>query len=258
MTGLVVPAWFTRPWRLLVGWKLLDGVGDLLGAVAERSAGATDDILFTLLLAGSRLAVVIAGGLGVAYFLSIPTVDVLAGLGIGGLALAFASWETLANVFGAGILVTDRPFRRRDWIRTGDIEGAVESVGVRSTQVCTAQDSVVFIPNGKLVDSTINNLGARRFRLVKLQLPVTSGGTRERLERFVAAVRERIAGERTIVDVSGVSHQQGGTFVDISAYIDGTTDAAESDVRNALLLDLFQVARREGLSLGSGMVTSDT
>lgn len=246
----------------IIGWQLLDSLGNLLSALAERTASAADDILVTLALAGARLGTVIAGGVGVSYFLSIPTANLLAGLGIGGLALAFASRETLANVFGAGILVTDRPFRRGDWIKAGDIEGAVESVGVRSTRVRTAQDSVVFIPNGKLVDSTINNLGTRRYRLLKLQLPVTAGGTRDRLERFVAAVRERIvgdtgfAGERTIVGISSVSHQ-GGTFVDISTYVDGTTDAAESHARNALLLDIFELADREELSLGSGMVKRD-
>lgn len=246
----------------IVGWHLLESLGSVLNAVAERTTSAADDILVTLLLAGARLGVVIAGGVGISYFLSIPTGNLLAGLGIGGLALAFASRETLANVFGAGILVTDRPFRRGDWIKAGDIEGAVESVGVRSTRVRTAQDSVVFIPNGKLVDSTINNLGTRRFRLVKLQLPITGGGTRERLERFVSAVRERIAGDplfnepQTIVGVSSVS--QGGVFVDISTYVDGRTDAVETAARHALLLDIFQLADVEGLILGGGMVKPAT
>lgn len=241
----------------LVGWQLLAILGDFLTALAERTTRAADDILVTLLLGGLRLAVVAASALGIAIFLSIPTSNMLAGLGIGGLALAFASRETLSNVFGAGILVTDRPFRRGDWIKTSDIEGAVESVGVRSTRVRTAQDSVVFIPNGKLVDSTINNLGTRRYRLLKQQFLVTAGGTPERLQAFITAIRDRIlgdtvfAGEQTSVGLAGIG--AGGISVDVTTYLDVTTDAAETQALNTLLLDIMALASQAGLTLGSGM-----
>lgn len=242
----------------IVSWHLVASLGAQLGAAVERTTSAIDDIMVTLLLGAVRVTIVVAGAMGMAHFLSIPMANLLAGLGIGGLAIAFASRETLANVFGAGILVSDRPFHRGDWIRTADIEGAVESVGVRSTRVRTAQDSVVFIPNCKLVDSTINNLGTRRFRLVKLQLPVTWGGTSERLQNFVGALRERILGDKTfdpaqtIIGISGISQSE--ISVDITTYLDVTTDAAESAARSALLLDIFQLADREGLCLGNGMV----
>lgn len=242
----------------IVSWDLVASLGSQLGAAVERTTSAIDDIMVTLALGAVRVAIVVAGAIGMAHFLSIPMTNLLAGLGIGGLAIAFASRETLANVFGAAILVSDRPFHRGDWIKTADIEGAVESVGVRSTRVRTAQDSVVFIPNCKLVDSTINNLGTRRFRLVKLQLPVTSGGNSTRLQNFVAALRDRIIGDRTfdaaqtIIGVSGIGPSE--ISVDITTYVEVTTDAAESDVRNALLLDIFQLADREGLCLGNGMV----
>ena len=158
-------------------WHLLGVAGVALQRLSDRTAIATDDILFTLLLAGARLGVIVAAFLGIAYFLSIPTSGILAGLGIGGLAFAFASRETLSNVFGAGILVADRPFKRGDWISSGDIDGSVEHVGIRSTRVRTAQDSVMVVPNGKLANSTINNLGTRRHRLLKTQFIVTAGGT---------------------------------------------------------------------------------
>ncbi len=241
----------------LVGWQLLAILGDFLSRLAEGTTRAADDILVTLLLGGLRLAVVAASALGMALFLSIPTSNLLAGLGIGGLALAFASRETLSNVFGAGILVTDRPFRRGDWIKTGDIEGAVESVGVRSTRVRTAQDSVVFIPNGKLVDSTINNLGTRRYRLLHQPLLVTAGGTPERLQGFIGAVRERIVGDpvfaggQTTIGLAGIS--PGGITVDVTTYLDVSTDEAESAALHALLLDIVRLADQSGLALGSGM-----
>ena len=241
----------------IVAWHLLNAFGALFAAMAQRTATPTDDILVTLLLASARLGVVVAGALGVAFFLSIPTTNILAGLGIGGLALAFASRETLSNVFGAGILVTDRPFRRGDWIKAGDIEGFVEAVGIRSTRLRTREDSLVFVPNGKLVDSTINNLGTRRHRLVTLQLVVTGGATPEKLDAFTAAVRERVTGDgafvgnRTDVGVSTVGPN--GIEMTLTGYLNVSTGSAENAARHALLLDLVRLARQHGLRLGTGM-----
>jgi small-conductance mechanosensitive channel len=246
----------------VVAWHLLRTFGRFIAALAKHTATPMDDILVTLVLAGAQLSIIVVSALGAAYFLSIPTTNLLAGLGIGGLALAFASRETLSNLFGAGILVTDRPFRRGDWIKTGDVEGSVELVGIRSTRVRTAQDSVVFVPNGKLVDSTINNLGTRRHRLVKLQLLVTAGGTPEKLDAFTAALRRRITDDpafvanRTDVGVAGIS--QSGIAVELTTYLDIATDAAESAARHALLLDVVRLAERSGLTLGNGMARPAT
>ncbi len=241
----------------IVLWHLLEVAGVVLQRISDRTATATDDILFTLLLAAARLGVVVAGFLGVAHFLSFPTSGILAGLGIGGLAFAFASRETLSNVFGAGILVTDRPFRRGDWITSGDIDGSVEHVGIRSTRVRTAQDSIMVVPNGRLADSTINNLGTRRHRLVKTQLLVTAGGTPEKLEAFAAAVRGRVTGDgafvasRTDVGVSAITVT--GIQVELTTYLNVSTISAERAARHALLVDVVRLAETCGLTLGMGM-----
>lgn len=242
----------------VVAWRIFGVLGIILARLSSRSASATDDILFTLLLATARLLVVIAGFLGIAHFLSIPTGGIVAGLGIGGLAFAFASRETLSNVFGAGILVSDRPFQRGDWISSGEIEGAVEHVGIRSTRVRTAQDSVMVVPNGKLSDSTINNLGSRRLRLLKTTLPVTAGANPEALEMFIGALRQRIqedaifVAERTDIGLSGIT--EGGIGVDVVTYMKVGTTAVERETRHGFLLDAVRLAEDCGLTLGMGML----
>ncbi len=242
----------------VVAWRVFGAAGVILARISSRSATATDDILFTLLLATARLLVVLAGFLSVAHFLSIPTGGIIAGLGIGGLAFAFASRETLSNVFGAGILVTDRPFQRGDWISSGEIEGAVEHVGIRSTRVRTAQDSVMVVPNGKLSDSTINNLGSRRLRLLKTTLPVTGGANPQALESFIQALRQRIredevfVAERTDIGLSGIT--EGGIGVDVITYMKVASAAAERETRHEFLLDAVHLAEACGLTLGQGML----
>jgi len=134
-----------------------------------------DEIVVSLVLGACKLMLLAGGLLFIADALSIPYEGVLAGLGIGGLAVAFASKETLSNVFGAGILVADRPFRRGDWIEAGEARGTVEHVGIRSTRIRTADDSLMFVPNGKLADATVNNLGTRRHRVARAKLLAAHG-----------------------------------------------------------------------------------
>ena len=181
----------------------------------------------------------------------------MAGLGIGGLAFAFASRETLSNVFGAGILVSDRPFRRGDWIKTAEVEGSVEEVGIRSTRLRTAQDSVVVVPNGKLADSTIDNLGIRGLRLVKVQLLVTGGAAPEKLLDLIAALRQRIkadaAFEATRTDIGVSDITAAGVEVELTSYLNVSTKSAESAARHELLIDILRLAEKSGLKLGQGM-----
>jgi small-conductance mechanosensitive channel len=243
----------------VVLWHLLQVAAIVLQRIAARTATATDDILFTLLLAAARLGVIAIALLGIAHFLSIPTSGILAGFGIGGLAFAFASRETLSNVFGAGILVSDRPFRRGDWITSGDIDGSVEHVGIRSTRVRTAHDSIMVVPNGRLADSVINNLGTRRHRLLNTQLLVTSGATPEKLDAFTQAVRQRVASDkafvasRTEVGISGIAAS--GIQVELTTYLDVPTTSAERAAKHALFLDVVQLAEKCGVTLGLGMLT---
>ncbi len=245
----------------IVAWHLIGIAGRLLELKTERTSTAADDILVTLILAALRFAVFIGAALIVAYFLSLPTAGLIAGLGIGGVAVAFASRETLSNIFGAGILVTDRPFGRGDWIIAGDVEGSVEHLGIRSTRVRTSQDSVMVVPNGKLADSTINNLGTRRYRLARSRLLVTAGATPERLNAFVAAVRQRIVDDplcvtgRSEVGVVGIAEQ--GIEIDMTTYLDVPGFSAERAAKHALMLDVVRLAAEHGLVLGAGMALAD-
>ncbi len=242
---------------VFVAWRVLSLVGAFFAARAARTAERTDDILLSFTIAVLRLGVVLGGFLAIATVLSISATNILAGLGIGGLAFAFASRETLSNVFGAGILVTDRPFRSGDWIVTDGVEGSVEEVGIRSTRVRTLGDSIVVMPNGKLADSTINNPGTRRHRLLDLKLFVTEGGTPERLQSFIAAVRARIEADPAFVPkdtkVGVVGLSAAAVEIQLSAYVTLPSDRAESDLRHDLLTDLMRVADASGLTLSKGM-----
>lgn len=240
-----------------VAWHLLALLGRWAATQAKRTPGQTDDIAVNLVVAAGRVAIVVAAALATADLLSIPATHILTGLGIGGLAFAVAARDTLANILGAGNLVTDRPFRSGDWIDAGIVQGSVEAVGMRSTRIRTAEDSVAVIPNGRLSDALINNLGARRHRVVKLRLPVTEGATPDRLQAFVEAIRGRIVGDsefvarETEVGVSDI--ENGGVPVVVKTYLVVKTDAEEVAARHALAIDLLRLAEEHHLRLGAGM-----
>src|SRR5205085_3085581 len=97
----------------------------------------------------------------------LPVGSLIAGVGIGGIALAFGAQKTVENLFGAFALGIDQPLREGDFVRLdNETLGTVESVGLRSTRIRTLDRTIVSLPNGRLADSRIETFGERdRVRL---------------------------------------------------------------------------------------------
>ena len=238
------------------GWQAISITSSILDDYAAKTKTQIDNILITFTAGVSRLALVVSVGLSFGHLWSLPTTGILAGLGISGLAVAFASKETLANVFGAGILLGDRPFRKGDRVIAGEVNGWVEAVGLRSTRIRTLYDSLLVVPNGKLADTTINNLEARRHRTLNATVLVTSGGTPEKLQNFTRSIAERISSDSIFeqhaeVNIIGIiaSGIQIELLLDIKTQIGFEARAAT----HRLLIDIMRLAEAEGLTLGRGM-----
>jgi len=238
------------------GWKLIDTLGAGAMRRAQATAAALDEIVVSLVLGALKLALLAGGLLFIAQALSIPYEGVLAGLGIGGLAVAFASKETLSNVFGAGILVADRPFRRGDWIEAGEAKGTVEHVGIRSTRIRTGDDSLMFVPNGKLADATVNNLGTRRHRVAKAKLLVAHNTGSDQLGNFMDGIRALVA---EVPDVQPGSVQVGvaaitpeGVEIEVACSLSVRSAADERADKTALMLGILRLADRMRIRLGGG------
>lgn len=96
----------------------------------------------------------------------------VAGLGIGGLAFALAAKDTLANMFGGAVLITEKPFTLGDWIIVGEVEGTVEDINFRSTKIRKFNKSVVTVPNSRVADSNIINYSKRNIRRISYELKI--------------------------------------------------------------------------------------
>jgi MscS family membrane protein len=169
---------------------------NVLGYYVERQSGKwavpIDQQLVVLIKRVVRIVVVIVGAAYLLQYLGLNVTSVVAGLSLGGLALALAAQDTLKNVFGSLMIFMDKPFKVGDWIISEKIEGEVESVGFRSTRIRTFQNSLTSVPNGKLADMTIDNMGMRNFHRFLTTIAVTYDTPSGLLEAYVEGMRELV------------------------------------------------------------------
>jgi MscS family membrane protein len=140
------------------------------------------------------IAVIVVIGLVVyaAQRLGLPLYSVMTGLGIGGLAVAFAAQETLKDLFGSLMIMMDRPYRIGDWVVVGNTEGTVEAIGFHSTRIRTFYDSMVTIPNGEIVKKTVDNMGMRTYRRVYTKVDICRETAPEKIEAFLEGIKRII------------------------------------------------------------------
>jgi small-conductance mechanosensitive channel len=240
------------------GWRLIDAAGRRFMDLIEIRPGRVDAIMLSLLLGALRLLLLIAAAIYTANQFSIPINGIIAGLGFSGLAFALASKETVSNLFGAGILAIDRPFMRGDWIDTDAVQGTVEHVGIRSTRVRTAEDTVAVVPNGKLADAAISNWGTRRHRLSGAKLLIDYSCTPRQLNDFIGRLEQllssipEVVDDRTQIGVTSLSEK--GVELDVTFYLKTFTAVDERRVNNAVFLQML--AQVDALQLPLGFVPS--
>ncbi len=137
-----------------------------------------------------KLFVIGIGALTAAQYLGLPVTSVIAGLGIGGVAVALAAQSTLANVFGTISILMDRPFHVGDQVQVDKYEGAVAMIGLRSTRVRTLEGHVVTIPNKIMADSAITNISLRPAIRQRMTISLTYDTSAARMQEAVALLRE--------------------------------------------------------------------
>ncbi|HVK82937.1 MAG TPA: mechanosensitive ion channel family protein [Kofleriaceae bacterium] len=146
-----------------------------------------------LLLLGriAKVIVVVIAGIGFLSGLGLPVASLLAGLGIGGIALAFGAQKTVENLFGAVAIGIDQPLREGDFVKIEqDVLGTVEAVGLRSTRVRTLDRTVVTLPNGRLADMRVETYAVRdRCRLATI-IGLAYGTTAEQLRAVLAGFEQ--------------------------------------------------------------------
>ena len=163
------------------GARLVDRLSDIWWARAQKTESTFDDQLVPVVRKTAKVFLMVVGTVMVVQNLGYSVTSLVAGLGIGGAALALASKDTVANVFGAIVIFVDRPFQVGDWVEIGDLEGTVEEVGLRVTMLRTFANSLLMVPNAQLTTTAINNWSRMRKRRIKMNIGVTYDATPEQI-----------------------------------------------------------------------------
>ena len=177
-------------WILL---KLIDLIGIILYKKAELTENKMDDQLIPFIIEIARIMIYIfAIFIIMGNVFNVNIAALATGLGIGGIALAMASKESLENLLGSFTIFFDRPFTVGDVVTVGSITGSVEKVGFRSTRIRTFDKSLVTLPNKKMIDAELDNLGMRPVRRVKFNVGLTYETSSDQIKAIVSDIQEMI------------------------------------------------------------------
>ena len=209
-----------------------------------------------LLALGSRVAKAIVAAMtiiAVVSALGFPVASLIAGLGIGGLALALAAQKTVENLFGAFAIGFDQPIREGDFVQIDGVKGWVESIGLRSTRVRTSERTMVCFPNGRLAETRTENYAARdRFRFYTV-LGLTYGTSAAQMRQILAGVDGELRGQSKFYpggsSVRFKALSESSLDVEVEAFF-ATADWNEFTlVRQELLLRLLEIVEGAGAGL---------
>ena len=197
--------------------KIVEYIGLILRKRAEETENKMDDQLIPFVMEIIKFVIyVFAGFIILGNVLGINVTALITGLGIGGIALAMASKESLENLLGSFTIFLDRPFTVGDIVKVGAVTGVVEKVGFRSTRIKTFDRSIVTVPNKKMVDAELDNLGLRPVRRVKFHIGLTYSTSTDQIKEIVKEIQEMINTHPKTNDDGKVRFQEfGASSLDI-------------------------------------------
>ena len=251
MIVTVALKFFTVVASVWTAFRFIDWIATVITRKAAGTETKFDDLLIPLVRKALKAFSICVGLVLFADVFQLDVTALIGGLGIGGAALAFASQDTLSNLFGSLTVLADRPFEIGDWIVSDGVEGTVENVGMRSTRVRTFYNSVIVLPNSRLTTAVVDNMGKREFRRFTTKLGVQYDTTPEQLEAFCEAIREIIRRHPyTRKDYFQVYvNDLAASSIDILLYMffECTDWPTELRERHRLLTDIMRVAQRLGV-----------
>ena len=187
-------------WTLIfigLGWLIVligARVADVINDARQVKEGSIDGQLVRTVLRLTSVFVLVFLVISAADFFGIPLTPVLAGLGVGGLAIALAVRPTLENVIGGLTLFADKPVRIGDFCRFGDEYGTVEEIGLRSTRLRKLDDTLVSLPNADFSQRELTNYARRRRWLYRTTLGLRYETSPEQLRYVMVKLREMLLG----------------------------------------------------------------
>lgn len=189
-------------------------------------------------------------GIYAAEFVGIPIAPLVAGLGVGGLAIALAVRPTLENIIGGLTLFADRPVRVGDFCAYGDKIGTVEEIGLRSTRIRSLERTIVTVPNAEFSQMQIDNFAPRDQRLLTTVLQLRYETTPEQLRYVLAALRKMLLGHPKVTPdparVRFVSYGAYSLDLEVFAYLRCQDQGEFLAIQEDILLRMADIVNESG------------
>lgn len=174
-------------YALLIAWFIMamfDGYGVVLAAKFAQKSGRRE--VANLIIKILDFAIIIITGLFILAHLGFSISAIIAPLGIGGLAVALAAKDIIANFFASIVLAFDDSFNQGDWVEIAGIEGTIVETGLRKTTLRTFENSLIYLPNSAILNANIKNWSKRRIgRMIRMYLGVGYDSSPEQLKQCI-------------------------------------------------------------------------
>jgi len=233
-------------------WLIVRLIDIVVKLKHKQWAGTPSGKIAMIQLVGklSKALVVIVGALVVLYIGGINITAALTGLGIGGIAVAFAAQKTLENLFGGIMIISDQPVRVGDFCKAGNYSGTVESIGLRSTYLRTPDRTIVSIPNGQLAVMSLENFALRDKILfqhkINLQPETTSAQVSKILMEIGKALRDHPKVETSTARANFVRISDAALVLELYGYVLEASYESFLAIQEELLIGVMNIIEAAG------------
>jgi MscS family membrane protein len=226
---------------------------DIFFELREERMTAASSERISLVQLGKKLVKILAvmtGALLILYMAGINLTAVIAGLGVGGIAVAFAAQKTLENLFGGITIVSDQPIRVGDFCRVGEYLGTVQAVGLRSTRIRTLARTIVSIPNGQLSLMNLENFTLRDKIWFNHTIRLRHETSTEQLRYILDGIREILHKHPKVESPSArvrfIGFGISSLDLEVFAYVLESEHGAFLHIQEDLLLRIMEVVEGSG------------
>lgn len=230
--------------------RIIDFIAHIFLFKASLTESKSDDQMVPFLKELTKIVTIIFGVfvvLGSVFDLNVATI--IAGLGIGGIAVALAAQDTLQNLLGSFTIFADKPFLVGDVVKTDKYEGTVEKVGFRSTLIRTVDKTMVVIPNKKMVDSPLENLSQRNSHKIKFTIALKYDTSPEAIPQIVSEIESFINSNKGVTRETSVSFESlGDTALNIVVqyFVDAAPGNDVAKIREAINYKVIDIVNNHG------------
>jgi len=163
-----------------------------LEPLVQKSESKLDDQILPILRKSSKIVILLLGFIVVLSNLGYDILSILAGLGIGGLALALAAQDSVKNIIGGVSIFLDKPFQIDDYVEINGKAGTVAEVGLRSTRLRTVGGTTYVLPNSKVADAILENFSTRTSRRINMKIGLTYETSSDRMKEAINIINSTL------------------------------------------------------------------